>query len=81
MCFRCMDCPALSELNQDARALINQTYLEKPDKVEAVLRKYLGTRWAQMLGDEPAAGEGAASQAAEPVEDLFCKLCHKMGHR
>ena len=79
MCFRCMTCPALSDLDLDTRARINQAYMETPDRRARMLKKHRGEKWVQLLRAELIGGP--ASQGAEPEDDLFCHLCHKTGHR
>ncbi len=80
-CVRCMRCPALADLDLDARAGINQAYLETPNRVQTLLAKHLGPRWVELTGGPAAATEEATPIPAEPEVDCFCKLCHKTGHR
>ena len=76
-----MACPALAKLSIDARAQVNQAYLEGQTELALLrVKKHLGESCSQSL---PAGGhqsKAVASSATERPEEP-CNLCHKPGHR
>lgn len=77
-----MTCPALAKLSMDARANVNQAYLDgRVEFALTLLQKHLGEDWSQSLRDGVRHSKVDASTATERPEDTRCELCVASGHR
>ncbi len=83
-CCRTMTCPALAMLSQNARANINQAYLEGRGDVDALIKKYLADTWSLPLRNAARCSKVDASAATEEPKGSCCELClmpaHRQGH-